>query len=103
MVNITLEEIIRRKIYYCQNNVTEDMEAMNRGYICGYTEMLADMYLSEAEFISKYLSILNTLKKEFELIDTEKEPSDNIEQLSGYNNAIVEVLSLLDEKYLYAD
>lgn len=63
--------------------------------------MLADMNLSETEFITKYLDIIKSLKTVFDSSFEKENPEENIDVLSGYNNAIIDVLSLLDEKYLY--
>lgn len=63
--------------------------------------MLADMDLTEVEFITKYLSIIRNLKAVFEFPENKKGLGENIDELSGYNNAIVDILSLLNEKYLY--
>ena len=56
--------------------------------------------LTEKDFINKYLTVLKLLEKMFENYD---ESMGNIDELSAYNNAIVDILKLLDEKYLYAD
>lgn len=94
-VNITLENIIQRKILYFQNDSNKELLATNAGYVRGFNQMLLDMNLTETEFIKKYLDIVRSLKDMFE------DPEGNIDELSGYNNAIVDVLRLLDEKYLY--
>lgn len=94
-VNITLENIIQRKILYFQNDDNEELFDMNAGYVRGFNQMLLDMNLTETEFVKKYSDIVKSLKDMFE------NSEGNIDELSGYNNAIVDVLCLLDEKYLY--
>lgn len=97
MKNITLENIIQRKLRHFQNDDNEELLAVNSGYVRGFNQILSDMNLSETEFIKKYLDIVRNLKDIFE----NPEGNDDIDELSGYNNAIIDVLSLLDEKYLY--
>ena len=97
-MNITLEEIIRRKIQFHQDNKILDTHE-NKGYIRGYIEILDDINMSEDDFINKYLKVLKSLDVMFENYDESK---GNIDELSAYNNAIVDILRLLDEKYLYA-
>lgn len=106
MVNITLEEIIRRRISYWQNdefyNLTDDERA---GYLRGLSEMLEDMRLEEEVFLEKYLNILRSLSGYFdsqeELAAVERPTAQMIEELSGYNNAVVHILTLLDERFFY--
>ena len=99
MGDITLVEIIQRKIRYFENYTDKELLIMNTGYIRGFNQVILDMNLSETEFIAKYLKIVKDLRKVFD----SSESSDSINELSGYNNAIVDTLRLLDEKYLYAD
>lgn len=73
---------------------------MNAGYVRGFNQMLEDMNLTETEFISKYLNIVKELKVVFDCVIDQKESIENIDELSGYNNAIVDILGLLNEKYL---
>lgn len=58
--------------------------------------------MSEEEFIRKYLGIVEQLKEYFERTDNSLDKVE-IEQLSGYNNAIVFVLSLLNPQYEFED
>lgn len=102
-VNITLEEIIKRKIQYHANDTDEELFAMNKGYIRGFEEILKDIDSSEEDFIIKYIGKLRELSKVFEKSRNGEKISDDIDELSGYNNAIVDVLALLDEKLMYAD
>lgn len=57
--------------------------------------------MDEQVFIHKYMGILKRLEKFFEN-GRGQEPHDNnieIERMSGYNNAIVFVLALLNPRY----
>ena len=100
-VNITLENIVQRKIIFCQNDTNKELLSMNRGYIRGFKQMLLDMNLSESAFIMKYLNIIKDLRTTFDCWDGYPKENTSIDELSGYNNSIIDVLSLLDEKYLY--
>lgn len=96
-VNITLKQIIQRKIIYYENDKSQENVIVNKGYVRGYNQILVDMDMEEAEFITKYADIVENLKSAFETVKAEEE----IEELSGYNNAIVDVLGLLDEKLIF--
>lgn len=98
---ISLEEIIRRKIVYCRQNTFEDIN-INMGYIRGYEEMLTDMDMREEKFTEKYLAKISELSTVFESIDY-RENENFIDELCGYNNAIVSVLEMIDEKYRYSE
>ena len=100
-VNITLEEIIKRKIKYCANDINEELQAVNKGNIRGYEELLKDITLSEEEFITKYTAKITELAKLFQEFCAGETISDDVDELSGYNNAFVDVLSLLDPNLMY--
>ena len=53
----------------------------------------------EDEFVNKYLKIVENIDSAFE--KEEIKDKKEIEKLSGYNNAIVEVLELIDPIYKY--
>ena len=101
--DITLVEIIQRKIRYCQNDTNKELITMNTGYIRGFNQVISDMNLSETEFIAKYVKMVNDLREVFDSSEGSDNIDASIDELSGYNNAIVDTLRLLDEKYLYAD
>lgn len=95
-----LKQIIERKVKYIEtSNIYTDLEFKNvkKGELKAYREIIYDSAtMSEEAFIEKYIKKIKHLKERFERVDnTEIE----IEQLSGYNNAIIFVLSLLDPKY----
>lgn len=99
-VNISLEQILQRKLDYYTSDENQELSALNSGYIRSFKEMLADINLSEAEFTEKYIGILQKLKSEIESC-YEAEPDEKVDELCGYNNAIVDILSLLDLRYFY--
>ena len=73
---------------------------VNKGVIEAYSEILTDIELLTIDaFVEKYLCIL---KKVLEKLDNEHNLGDNEqERMSGYNNAIVFVLSLINPIYEY--
>lgn len=99
-VNITLEEIIKRKIEYFKNDTNEEMNAINKGYVRGFEEMLKDMDIAEETFVAKYTDKVGELAKIFQDRET---ISDEIDELSGYNNALVDILGLLNEKFIFSE
>ena len=99
-VNISLDEILQRKLEYYSNDSNQELLALNSGYVRGFKQMIADINLSEATFTDKYINILQGLKKEIEPYEG-TETDETVDELCGYNNAIVDVLSLLDLKYFY--
>ncbi len=113
--NINLEEIIKRKIGYYKNNTDDELQRLNFGYIRAFEQMLEDIHLNEDEFVKKYSEICKTLGEAFELNRETLEfdiiahetivehVEKNLEELSGYNNGIVDILSLFDYNYLFAD
>lgn len=98
--DISLEEIIKRKIMYYQSDTKTETIQENKGYIRGYKEILEDLHMEESDFTDKYLKIVSDLDVTFEETDYLGN-EELIDELSGYNNAIVDVLRLIDEKYLY--
>ncbi len=60
--------------------------------------MKKDILILDIEkFVDKYLKILEELNQK---IDKEKN-KENIEKLSGYNNAIISILELINPRYKY--
>lgn len=102
-VNITLEEIIKRKIQYFKNDTNEEMVVMNKGYVRGFEESLKDIDMAEDDFIAKYVDKVRELAKIFDKFKDGEIISDDIDELSGYNNALVDVLGLLDEKFIFSE
>lgn len=101
----TLVDVINRKVRFTKTNPRfniPDFQNDNEGALLAYSEMLEDIStkeMSEDEFVSKYLAIIKILSKKFE--NDEFENLDEIEKMSGYNNAIVSVLICLDPIYEY--
>lgn len=102
---IKLLEIIERKIEYIQSSRVYDgneFEYVKKGEIDAYREIIVDInnFHEEERFLNKYLKTLKHLQERFETIEHSGGASNiEIEQLSGYNNAIVFVLTLLNPKY----
>lgn len=103
---ISLREIIERKVNYIRNSIAYkdvELENVKEGELRAYKEIIIDIEaLSETKFVDKYLKIIEQLKCQFDDEDYGKQV-EQIEQLSGYNNAIVFVLSLLNPKYEFED
>lgn len=105
MKNINLVSIIQARISFIKTNTIfnrEEYQYVYEGELKAYNEMLVDIgTFSVNEFTEKYLNIVKDLDISFEnnkfLIESERE------MWSGYNNAIVFVLSLIDPRYEYAD
>ena len=96
-VNISLEQIIKRRLDYYRDNEDQEVLSLNNGYVRGFNQMLADINLNEETFTEKYITILKSLKEEIETY----EDIETVDELCGYNNAIVDVLSLLNIEYFY--
>lgn len=102
---IKLKEIIERKIDYIKSDKRyQDIELKNvaKGELVAYGEMIYDIEnMDEQVFVHKYIGILKRIEILFE-DGRGQDCYDNnteIEQLSGYNNAIVFVLALLNPQY----
>lgn len=135
--NITLKDIIERKIAYAKSerdnavpvdfSVTdpydityEEFTAIQNGEIRALEEMLADIQtMSEKEFTEKYMAIAKTLGKKFDeeldekynrIVEAKKKGADVYEVFEnlppkteevGYNNAIMDILTLFNPENLF--
>ena len=99
-VNISLEQIIKRRLDYYRDNKDPELLSLNSGYVRGFNQMLADINLNEASFTEKYINVLKNIKEEIETYEN-IETNETVDELCGYNNAIVDVLSLLNIEYFY--
>lgn len=99
--DINLIDIIGNKEkFILQNDIFDEKEyaIYNSGELLAYDEMKKDMLiLNMEEFVDKYIKILDELNKE---IDREVN-KEKIEKLSGYNNAIISILELINPRYKY--
>lgn len=99
MKNLTLQEIINRKIQYIKNRSPEekiDFESYDRGSLKASVEILSDIEtLDENAFVKKYLDFIQANKETKFILEEE------IEEFDGYNNFIVSVLMLLNPIYEY--
>ncbi|MBR2413534.1 MAG: hypothetical protein IKB13_03465 [Clostridia bacterium] len=98
--NISLEQIIKRRLEHYCNDTTPELLPMNTGYARGFRQMLDDMTMSEEDFLKKYVAILQQLQKQMEPYDG-IDVDETVDELCGCNNAIVDVLSLPDIHYFY--
>ena len=135
--NITLKDIIERKIAYAKSerdnavpvdfSVTdpydityEEFTAIQNGEIQALEEMLEDIQtMSEKEFTEKYMAIAKTLGKKFDeeldekynrIVEAKKKGTDVYEVFEnlppkteevGYNNAIMDILTLFNPENLF--
>ena len=100
---MTLQEMVlemRQFVIFGTVYQGSDFIDSNRGERKAYDEILDDMeILEKEEFVEKYISILKEIK---ELFEAETIQNDvEIEELSGYNNAIVNVLKCINPIYEY--
>lgn len=98
---LTFEDILRRKLNYWSNNRDPVFAEMRNGILRGLTQMLADLQLTEAVFERKYAGILSDLNAVFDAYEANPDPAVDIDELSGYNNAIADMLSLLNLSHFY--
>ena len=103
MKQFTIIDIIERKIQFTKtNDIFDKVEYKDNdeGELLAYNEMLEDIkVMSEDDFVTKYLKIINTLSVQFE---NEEIPNmKDRERMSGYNNAIVSILSCINPIYKY--
>ena len=99
-VNISLEQIIKRRLDYYRDNKDQELLSLNSGYVRGFNQMLADINLNEASFTEKYINVLKSIKEEIETYEN-IETNETVDELCGYNNAIVDVLSILNIEYFF--
>lgn len=99
----TLVDVIERKIHFINTNTIFDkieLQDTHEGELMAYNEMLADIKeMKENEFVSKYLKIINKIAVQFE--DKSFTDERKIEKMSGYNNAIVSILTCINPIYEY--
>ena len=98
-VNISLKQIIQRRIDYYINDKNEELLVLNSGYVRGFRQILADIDMVESRFIEKYIKIIK--QTQAEISSFEDVANENVDELCGYNNAIVDVLSFLDLSLMY--
>ncbi len=103
MKNFNLSDIITARINFINDNDIFDKNEyyyINMGEMKAYEEMLKDLeILCVSDFICKYRNFLIRINQDFE--DNTIKDNNEREMLSGYNNAIVFVLSLINPIYEY--
>lgn len=103
IIEFNMKDIINIKINFTINNTIFDKDEFidyDEGQLLAYNEMIEDIEIMyEDEFVNKYLKIVENIDGVFE--KEEIKDKKEIEKLSGYNNAIVEVLELIDPIYKY--
>lgn len=103
LMGFTIVDIIERKIEFTNKNTIFDKKEFkdyDDGVLLAYKEMLVDVKgMGEDEFTYKYIKIIKRIGKQFD--NNEIMDSKEIERMSGYNNAIVSILILINPIYEY--
>lgn len=103
MIQFSILDIIERKIHFTKTNTIYDKieyQYSVEGELLAYNEMLVDVkVMDENEFVNKYQKIIKELVVRFENEDFKDE--NEIEKMSGYNNAIVSILKCINPIYEY--
>lgn len=103
VAQINLKDIVKANIKFCLNNDIFDKDEYSNvveGEMLAYTQILDDIeIMAEDEFILKYVNELKKLNVKFE--DTLNVEDKKVEKLSGYNNAIINILKLVNPIYEY--
>lgn len=103
IMQFTIVDIIERKIQFTITNSIFDKteyKENDEGELLAYNEMLVDIKtMGEDEFADKYLEIIKNIGRQFE--NEEILDKKEIEKMSGYNNAIVSILELINPIYKY--
>ena len=101
--SLNFTQIIQRQIDFLLNNdifPKEGNEESDRGEREALENMLSDScQLTESEFEAKYLNELSELKKRAE--SKEYSAEDGSDYYESYNNALVEILKIINPKHLY--
>ena len=101
--NVTLKDIICSRMNFIDNNNIFDKNEymhINMGENEAYREILKDIeLLTIDDFKNKYKCILKKVSENFE--EDNYISIDERERMSGYNNAVVFVLSLINPEYEY--
>ena len=102
--DIKISDIIYSKINFIENNTIFDKNEymyVNKGELEAYSEMLVDIeVLTIDAFIDKYLCILKNVSEK--LVSEHSPKINEQERLSGYNNAVVFILSLINPIYEFS-
>ena len=97
----TLVDVIERKKHFTNTNTIFDkieFKEYNMGKLMAYDEMLVDIKeVNENEFVGKYSKTVHKLAVKFE--NQEFTDEEKGEEISGYNNAIVSILTCINPIY----
>ena len=100
--DISIEIILKEKIQYAESDLnseeSEDYMYMIQGEIAAYHEILEDIRdHSVKKFVKKYIKIVNKVHNNIENNINLNE--NRVAWMSGYNNAIVDILKLIHPSY----
>ncbi len=100
---INFEAIIERKVQYIKTSkMYTDIEMKNikKGELKAYDFILLEMKkLDENSFVEKMVKAFKEVQVYFEQEHLDELQQNEMEELVGYNNAIVFVLTLLNPQY----
>ncbi len=103
VMQISLKDIVEKNIEFCLNNdVFDKIEYINivEGEVLAYTQILNDIEIMPVDkFIQKYVGEARNLNERIE--GSRGIEEKEVERLSGYNNAIINVLKLVNPIYEY--
>ncbi len=103
---INFESIIERKIFYIKTSkmyADAEMECIKKGELRAYDFILSKIKnLDEKKFTEVMLNSFKEVQCYFEQENLDKLQQNDIEELVGYSNAIVFVLTLLNPRYEFS-
>lgn len=99
--NISLKQVINKRISYYKEitlDTKDELYEYNKGMLESYIEMYKDIdMVSKTEFVSKYSNKIYEFSKKMD----SNSINQNIDFQTGENNAIVDLLSIINPKYEY--
>ena len=100
---ITLKEVVELRLQYLKNltqNIEDELYEYNCGKLNSYNKIYIDISeLDERDFLVKYCKKAIEFSKKMD--NENPEHNQKIEFQSGENNAIIEVLSIINPEFEY--
>lgn len=98
IAQFTMTDFILRNIEFAKTISTVEDARYDAGTLKGFHDMLVDVnMMDEKTFVEKYLAVIKQIAQQLE------DPSADVDELSGYNNAVVKVLACIHPKYEYEE
>ena len=93
---LTLIEIINRKIGFTRSQ--QPLHFISEGELEAYNQMIQDIEeMTEKEFVNKYLKMVKDIEQKYDKNEIINQEEDH--KLGGFNNAVVNVLLLINPLY----